>query len=113
MAEMTAVAFLKEWKRMCDDCLDCDDCPMYEIRKNNVESCRDIVRKNPEKSVAIVHHWTEEHSVKTIADDFFEKHPNAPKDEDIPKTCAKHCGYFDDCPGRVTCNECWKQPLEV
>ena len=58
--------------------------------------------------------WAEKHPAKTIADDFFEKHPKARReDDDMPKPCAADCGYIDKCnPGEMSCAECWRRPLE-
>ena len=65
---------------------------------------------------AILAKWAEEHPEKTIADDFFERCPNAMRDDmKIPRACAKHCGYHaptycERIPQR--CTECWRRPLE-
>ena len=91
----------------------CRTCPISSNNNNCRVGCRELESIYPWRAIELVQKWAEEHPVKTIAEDFFEKFPNAPKDEDVPKPCAKHCGYVDDCPEGVTCNECWKQPLEV
>ena len=69
-----------------------------------------------DKTEAILAKWAEEHPEKTIADDFFEKHPKAKRDENgLPPICAREIGYLSKCPSdlnRVTCFECWRKPLE-
>lgn len=115
--EMTAVEFLKEFRRMCDDYLDCDDCPMEEIRRNSADDCMNVVRKNPEEAVAIVQKWAEACPMKTLKDDFLEKYPNAPLlGGKTPFACAKYLYPNVSCVQNghnVMCFECWDRPLEV
>lgn len=68
---------------------------------------------------AILAKWEEEHPEKTIADDFFEKHPKALRGtgrmKDTPLTCAYQCGYGrsrDDMCGTSYCADCWRRPLK-
>lgn len=61
--------------------------------------------------------WAAEHTEKTIADDFFEKFPNSPRDiYGLPSICARDMGYLRKCPRKLddatTCNDCWRRPLE-
>ena len=67
-----------------------------------------------DKAETILAKWAEEHPEKTIADDFFEKHPKAKKSDDgTPAPCAEDCGYIDKCsPGEMSCADCWRRPLE-
>lgn len=115
---MDAVLFLKEWKRMCDDMSCCvGGCP---INIEFADECGVAVRENPEKAVEIVEKWSRENPVKTMMDDFLEKFPNAPKDEDGTPIhcCPYYVGYVLNrgCPevdGReMECIECWSRPLE-
>jgi hypothetical protein len=65
---------------------------------------------------AILAKWAEEHPEKTIADDFLEKHPKAPKtDAGTPYACAVDLGYSmpSSCHREMDCcSECWRRPLE-
>ena len=59
---MDAARFLIEIGRMCGQCPDCHECPLYlkECRvggRKTVEECREIV--------AIVEKWSKEHPLKT------------------------------------------------
>lgn len=101
------------WGRMCkasDSCQDCQltrKCPL-------IGKPSDI---NSFEFEAIFAKWAAEHPVKTIADDFFEKHPKALKisSSGIPVTCAKFCGYCKHCvrdEDASNCEKCWSQPLE-
>ena len=99
-------------KRICslqDGCEKCElnlNCPFITIPSE----------LDYDKAEAILAKWAEEHPEKTIADDFFERCPNAMKDDmKIPYVCAKHCGYqaptyCERVPQR--CAECWRRPLE-
>ena len=71
-----------------------------------------------EKAVAAAEKWDEEHPEKTMAQDFFEKFPNAPRTKmGNPLGCPYHCGYVREfprlCDGtREGCFECWNRKLE-
>lgn len=125
--EMTAVEFLKEWKRMCksfkDDNKHCsreNGCPFHD--KRGVWYCWAWATKtSPEEAIAIVQKWAEEHPVKTILDDFLEKFPKAKEVRHFgkyPDFCVRKLGYvvrescFDD-DGFFDCGKCWNRPLEV
>ena len=102
---------MRIWGRMCkayDSCRDCQltrKCPL-------IGNSSDIDTFEFE---AIFTKWAAEHPERTIADDFFEKHPKAPKDEDgIPFACAQRCGYTEGCIGNTSrkyCTQCWRRPL--
>jgi hypothetical protein len=103
---------MRTLKRICvarDDCEKCElesNCPF-----DTVPSDLDF-----DKAEAILAKWAAEHPERTIADDFFEKFPNAPRNRmDFPYPCAKDCGfpkppYCDNKAG--ICYECWRRPLE-
>lgn len=76
-----------------------------------------------EKAVEAAEKWGEEHPEKTMAQDFFEKHPNAPTYiAGIPHICPYYCGYVKnkECPEYEDiessegsrCIKCWSRPLE-
>ena len=91
-------------------------CKEREMCEGCVLENKCIVLKECDYSTAeaILAKWAEEHPEKTIADDFFEKHPKAKKSDDgTPAPCAKDCGYIDKCsPGEMSCADCWRRPLE-
>ena len=99
---------MRIFNRICKEREMCDGCVLEN-------KC--IVLKECDYSTAeaILAKWAEEHPEKTIADDFFERCPNAMKDDmKIPHACAKHCGYpapayCERVPQR--CAECWRRPL--
>ena len=99
-------------KRICaarDSCKKCElklNCPF-------VTAPRDF---DFDKAEAVLAKWAAENPERTIADDFFEKHPKAAKkDNGTPMVCAYQCGYGrsgDDMCGTSYCVECWRRPLE-
>ena len=98
---------MRIFSRICKEREKCEGCVLEN-------KC--IVLKECDYSTAeaILAKWAEEHPEKTIADDFFEKHPKAKKSDDgTPAPCAKDCGYIDKCsPGEMSCAGCWRRPLE-
>lgn len=91
-------------------------CKEREMCEGCVLENKCIVLKECDCSAAeaILAKWAEEHPEKTIADDFFEKHPKAKRcPSGCPDVCAQSVGYVDECPGELeTCAECWSRPLE-
>ena len=88
---------------------ECKRCPMYI-------SCCEGISERPVEAEAILAKWAAEHPEKTIADDFFEKFPKAPRDDtNNPYPCAKDCGYSKPPYCKrvpVNCDSCWRRPLE-
>lgn len=121
---MDAVKFLKEYRRMCKKYVymeaggeDCSSkCPFYGEHCDL--ACNDM---NANDVVYKVEQWAQTHPQKAMIDDFFEKFPNAPKNEDgTPKSiCPNYCGYTDE-PDLLSicdkfdndCLRCWSRPLE-
>ena len=100
-------------KRMCK-ATSCMFCPMSGNHNRADMPCGEFIKTHPERVEVILKKWDKEHPQKTFQDDFFEKFPNAPKDEDgTPKTCLCYCGYVpEDFPCSADCIKCWSQPLE-
>ena len=102
------------WKRMCAAHKTCRKCGMAT---DDHAMCRPWVYDNPVEAEAILAKWAEEHPEKTIADDFFSKHPKAMKGMDgAPLSCARKIGYVSICPcaeqDELDCERCWRRPLE-
>lgn len=118
---MDAVKFLRSLKRMCNSYDDCDDCLL-----NGKCDCFSTSMDNDliSEFVEVAQEWEREHPSKTRAQDFFEKHPNAPKNSNgNPLPCAGHCGYCGDFNIKLGlhkkcvkfshgCDYCWEQELE-
>ena len=115
---MDAVEFLKEKYRMCkkEGRFSCGNC------KANKFTCDGSFPDEAERLVEIVEKWAKEHPTKTRAQDFFEKHPNAPSNANgSPEACAGDCGYcgdhnaaghYEDCGTfNGNCFKCWKEEV--
>lgn len=115
---MDAVEFIKERRRMCLSYEDCIGCPC-EHGKQPI-SC-EIQSKTAQQLVEIIEQWSQTHPQKTMIQDFFEKFPNAPKEEDGTPIdiCPSYCGYTDEPNSLAVCEKfnknclkCWSRPLE-
>ena len=77
---MTALDFLKQRARMCDAHWSCDRCPINNENNYDEEGfifCKKYLREYPEKVIAIVEQWAEEHPPKTRQSEFLKIFPNA------------------------------------
>lgn len=112
---LTALEFFKTKHRMCNTPDSCIDCPIYS-KKARRQWCSAWINTHPEEAISIVEQWGKEHPVKTIASDFFEKYPNAPRINDVPDLCIMDIGikpHIHDCIGDpIECEMCWNRPLE-
>lgn len=117
---MDAIKFIKEYSRLCRNQENCNTCPLTKICYISKRTMERII-KNPESLTDSVEKWSQSHPQKTMMQDFFEKFPNAPKDEKeggIPKSvCPRQLGYTDkneDCHELFDCDcvKCWSRPLE-
>lgn len=108
------MATIKDLIRMCKE-TKCKDCP---LSGGTVDDCWVFTLPDsyPDEDIdAIVDKWVSEHPVKTYLQDFFEKFPNAMKEESgepipcIGTICSEL--YGKPCPvGK--CFECWNQEME-
>ncbi len=113
---MDAVKFLQTYKRMCKFYEICkkEGCPMKEVSHCDLHDPElDI-----EKAVDAAEKWAEEHPKKTMAQDFFDKFPNAPRTGyGLPSVCPYQVGYekrSDAICYRSLCkrDKCWNRLLE-
>jgi hypothetical protein len=108
-------------RKLCGDAyiceLDCANCPLNSSNNGTSDktSCSDFETLYPEKAVAIVQKWSDEHPRKTYLSEFLKNYPNAWLNEKgIPKRmCPSMLGLKDleDC-GKRNCVECWNQPVK-
>lgn len=125
---MDAFEFCKEFGRMCkaycEPPNDCSGCPMNGWNTSPIIECIDMYELTDSQiweRIGIVEKWGKEHPKKTMMMDFFEKFPNAPKEEDGTPfgICPSYCGYTDE-PDNLSvcenfnqnCLKCWSRPLE-
>lgn len=94
--------------------LDCLDCPLSHSNNGIGEPCFGLETNYPEKAIAIVQKWSDEHPQKTYLSEFLKHYPNALLDKNgTPgKVCPCDLGLMsmDDC--RDGCVKCWNQPIE-
>lgn len=116
------INFFAEAKRFCDsrnvcmsDATDKEQCPLLAFCAQK----RPVCAKDIKTAMEIVQKWSDEHSKKTYAQDFFEKFPDAPKDEAVKGKCPWACRigiYGGGCPKIEpeidSCYECWNEPME-
>lgn len=103
----------KKHNRMCD--IDCDDCPLNS-KNNGVHTlCKNFESLYPEKAVAIVQQWSNEHPQKTYLSELLKVFPNSSLDENgTPTFCPSLLGFMNagDCRTNSNCMKCWNQPVE-
>lgn len=110
------IDFFPELKRLCNsrtickaDAANKEQCPMFEICKHSFTK---ICAEDAIKAIGNLQKWSNEHPNKTYAQDFFEKFPDAPKNEfkgRCPLACRRGI-YGGECPS-AGCVECWNEPM--
>ena len=114
---MDAVEYLKMRKRMCDNNLDCADCPLYSYNIEKSGRCVEFEEEHPEQIVEIVEKWAAEHPIKTRQSELMKLFPNL--ERDVFGTCNVCPRHFDtkfECVRFSNCQECcenyWLEELE-
>ncbi len=94
--------------------LKCVDCPLSRSNNDIGIPCTNLEMSYPEKAIAIVQKWSDEHPQKTYLSEFLKNYPNAPLVHDgTPEICLRKLGLTDIKTCRVGgCVECWNQPIE-
>lgn len=97
--------------------ISCEECPLSSMNNGEGIVCSDFETCYPEKAIAIVQKWSDEHPPKTFLTEFLKNYPNAELDcKGTPKRICPHelglneikdCGGTDSC-----CAKCWNQPIE-
>lgn len=109
------IKFLSDAQRMCTT-VSCVDCKCSSFCYINY----DISKEELHRFVKEVGKWAMEHPLKTYAQDFFEKFPEAKSDkEGVPRICRANC-YGGSCQysaasgaGRAPCKACWNEAMEA
>ena len=116
MSEMTALEYLKTKARMTNNCtISCKQCYFHQVEDLKEYTCFTFQTKHPEKAIEIVKKWAEENPVKTYMSYFFEKFPNALKDEDNGQPLACVEDIYGEIPEvtqgclSTNCLNCWKR----
>nr|DAW15826.1 MAG TPA: hypothetical protein [Caudoviricetes sp.] len=95
--------------------LNCADCPLSHLNNDSTMLCSDFETCYPEKAIAIVQKWSDEHPPKTYLSEFLTNYPNALLDDSgMPKLfCPYRLGLgADDCRKDGNCVKCWNQLIE-
>lgn len=94
--------------------LDCSDCPLSSSNNGTGISCSHFETGYPEKAIAIVQKWSDEHPPKTYLSEFLKNYPNAPLNDDgIPKViCIQELGVTMTEECNNDCVKCWNQRKE-
>lgn len=96
--------------------LNCVDCPLGGSNNGIDVPCSVFETNYPEKAIAIMQKWSDEHPQKTCLSKLLEYFPNVPLHvTGTPKDlCPYHLGLMsiDDCRKDGNCVKCWNQPIE-
>lgn len=93
----------------------CVNCPLSEKNNGKGRLCVDYEMHYPEKAIAIVQKWSDEHPQKTYLSEFLKNHPNVMLNDDrTPTFCPYRLGLMgaDYCRNDGDCVKCWNQPIE-
>ena len=93
----------------------CANCPLSEKNNGKGRLCVDYEMHYPEKAIAIVQKWSDEHPQKTYLSEFLKNHPNVMLNDDrTPTFCPYRLGLMgaDYCRKDRNCVKCWNQPIE-
>lgn len=95
--------------------LDCNKCPLSHLNNGMNIPCTNLEKSYPDKAIAIMQKWSDEHPQKTYLSEFLKKYPNALLEDDgTPNFCPYRLGLMgaDDCRNDGDCVKCWNQPIE-
>lgn len=114
---MDAVRYFKEKARMVKassngSCrIICENCDLSYYKNGRKINCVCFEKLYPEEAVDIVKKWAEEHPLKTCAQVFFEKFPDAVKcDDGTPTFCPVELGWGTNNDCIYNCIDCWSLP---
>lgn len=95
--------------------ISCEECPLSSMNNGEGIVCSDFETCYPEKAIAIMQKWSDEHPQKTYLTELLKNYPNAKLGENgVPMNmCPSILGLQDleNC-GEISCVECWNQPVE-
>lgn len=98
----------------------CSECPLSSQNNGTSDSmsCITFEMYHPEKAIAIVQKWSDEHPQKTYLSEFLKNYPNAELNHGAPRICLKELGAVSCCAKAkkgdfyISCHSCWNQPIE-
>ncbi len=94
--------------------INCSDCPLSVKNNDTGILCSNLESNYPEKAIAIMQKWSDEHPPKTYLSEFLKNYPNAPLNDDgIPKViCIQELGVTMTEECNNDCVKCWNQRKE-
>lgn len=99
--------------------LGCSNCPLCYANNDKGQSCTAFEMLYPEKAIAIVQKWSDEHPRKTYLSEFLKNYPNTLLNDDgTPRRiCPYELGLISKNNCRINrinrnCVECWSQHIE-
>lgn len=98
--------------------LNCTECSLSSLNNGTTDNmaCSDFETLYPEKAIAIVQKWSDEHPQKTYLTELLKIFPNTPLNDDgTPKgICLYELGAtsLDNCEVDNACAKCWNQTIE-
>ena len=101
-------------KRNSSGCceLHCSECPLHLENNGTGYTCNILEILHPQRAIAIVRQWAQEHPAKTYAEDFFEKFPDAPKTSSgTPQALRCEIYEFESSTCEYDCEVCWRLPM--
>lgn len=109
---MDAIKYIKDKTRMCRE-INCKDCNLSHWLNGAGQSCSEFAYLYPEKAVAIVEKWAEEHPQKTMLTELLGRYPNTRLDDNgAPEHICPYDLGLDEHKGCVSeCIDCWDRPL--
>ena len=110
---MDAVEFLRVRRKLCNDNVCGESCPLFYC-------CDDSPEDNRIRQVLTVEQWAKEHSVKTRQSELLKLFPDTDMHNGVLEFCSQRFGYFKDnrkcCEPKTECNECkcdfWLKEIE-
>lgn len=100
----------------CGFCgIECRECPLYVENNDPMFTCTSLEKLYPEKAIAIVQKWSDEHPQKTYLSEFLKNHPNILLNDDgTPTFCPYELSLIsvDNCRNDGDCVKCWNQAIE-
>jgi hypothetical protein len=95
--------------------ISCEECPLSSMNNGEGIVCSDFETCYPEKAIAIMQKWSDEHPQKTYLSELLKNHTNTLLNDDgTPAFCPYRLGLMgaDDCRKDGNCVKCWTQPIE-
>nr|DAI75603.1 MAG TPA: hypothetical protein [Caudoviricetes sp.] len=99
--------------------ISCNHCPLSRFNNDEEMLCTELELRHPEKAIAIVQKWSDEHPQTTYLNEFLKNYPNAELNHGVPKICLKKLGVISGCAKtkkgdlHISCYSCWNQPIPI